>query len=455
MIRPLSVAASTLFGARARRRWVHLVIGGAFAMPYLMTGSVLLGIFGMGGERMALVGTLWEQWLSLAAGLPLAALTALFPLARPVAVAAVRALRVVDGTDSGALAEGPARSAADRGRTALWFALHLGVGVVISGMTLATVPFGLVLVALPLVPALRGDSLGALSFLDSGWPLALAPLGGLASLAALALCAAGAGAVLARAVPVLLGPARSDLLAAAERRAADLAVRNRLARELHDSVGHALSAVGLQAAAARRLLDRDPEFARSALAAIEETTRRTVGELDAVLGVLRDADDEVPTAPAPTLAADLDGLLRRTRAAGARVDTALDPGPHGFGALPPQLNREAYRIVQEALGNALRHGDDGVRVTLRIAVAEEVEIVAENPLPGPRSALEAPRHHGGHGLRGVADRARLLGGTTETGPRDGRWRVRVRLPLTGPLTGTATTAPTGAASGDRDDRENA
>ncbi|MYT23650.1 histidine kinase, partial [Streptomyces sp. SID7760] len=82
----------------------------------------------------------------------------------------------------------------------------------------------------------------------------------------------------------------ADRLAAAEERAADLAVRNRLARELHDAVGHALGAVTLQAAAARRVLDHDPGFVREALAAIEETTRRTVGELDAVLGLLRDGD---------------------------------------------------------------------------------------------------------------------------------------------------------------------
>ncbi|NEB82257.1 histidine kinase, partial [Streptomyces sp. SID14478] len=99
------------------------------------------------------------------------------------------------------------------------------------------------------------------------------------------------------------------------------------ARELHDSVGHALSAVTLQASAARRVLDSDPAFVREALAAIEDTTRRTVGELDAVLGVLREAGDASGTASAPTLADDLDGLLRRTRAAGLAVTATLDVDP--------------------------------------------------------------------------------------------------------------------------------
>ncbi|MFE6992684.1 sensor histidine kinase, partial [Streptomyces pharetrae] len=191
---------------------------------------------------------------------------------------------------------------------------------------------------------------------------------------------------------------------------------------------HALSAVTLQAGAARRVLDSDPEFVREALAAIEDTTRRTVGELDAVLGVLR-AGDAPGTAPAPTLDADLDGLLRRTRAGGLRVscDLGVDPA-----ALPPLLSREAYRIVQEGLSNALRHGatGDGAGggVALRVVRAgDRLEITVENPLAGPAPC----RPGGGHGLRGIADRARLLGGAAEAGPEGPVWRLSVRLPLKG------------------------
>ncbi|MFE9660623.1 histidine kinase [Streptomyces sp. NPDC005955] len=421
----LATAPKALFGGRARRRWTHLVLGGALAMPFLLAGSVLLALLGVGGGT-GLLGTPRDQVLSLAVGLSCVPLVALFPVARPVAVAAVRALRVTGAGD--ALGDGPARSWGARGRTSAWFALHLVLGVVISGATLAVVPLGLALLVLPPVTALRGEPLGDSHPAFSGGEYVLTPFAGLAALVALAACAAVAGAVLARAVPVLLGPGPADRLAAAERRAADLAVRNRLARELHDSVGHALSAVGLQAAAARRLLDRDPEFVRTALVAIEETTRRTVGELDAVLGVLRDDDAGAPTAPAPTLATDLDGLLRRTRATGLRVETALDPGPHGLAALPPQVSREAYRIVQEALGNALRHAGTGTPVGLRVTVtATELEITAENPLPAaPRPA---PRTGGGQGLPGIADRVRLLGGTVAAGAHDGRWSLCVRLPL--------------------------
>ncbi|MFE0178341.1 sensor histidine kinase [Streptomyces sp. NPDC059002] len=410
---------AALFGRRARRRWIHLILGGALAMPYVFVGSVIVGP--LLGETNVF-GSITSQLTAFAVGLPLAAVTALFPLTRPMSVAAVRALCAVPA-DS--LADGPARTRAARGRTVAWFTLHLGFGGVISGMSLALPPFAVMLIVLPLLSGLRDTRVGLPEVFDEPWMLALSPVIGIALLVALGACAATAGGLLARWAPVLLGPTPADRLAVAEQRAAELAVRNRLARELHDSVGHALSAVTLQASAARRVLDKDPEFVREALAAIEDTTRRTVGELDAVLGVLREADDARSTEPAPTLR-DLDGLLRRTRAGGLRVTAAVDADP---GAVPPLVSREAYRIVQEALSNALRHGGDGTSVALRIALDDTgLTVTAENPLP-PHSPGSRPG--GGHGLRGIADRARLLGGTARAGPEQGRWRLDVRLPLKG------------------------
>lgn len=415
-----------LFGRRARLRWVHLVLGGALATPYVLVGEAVIGPV---SGSTNVFGSFPLQLASFAVGLPLAALTSLFPLTRPLEAAAVRWLC---GVAQERLAFGPARTRGARARTAAWFTLHLGFGGIVAGMTLAVPPFAVVLIVLPLFAALRDSRLGLPEVLDHTWALAFAPVVGVLSLLALAGCAAGSGALLARWAPALLGPGPEDRLAAAEAHAADLAVRNRLARELHDSVGHALSAVTLQASAARRVLDSDPEFARAALAAIEDTARRTVGELDTVLGVLRDGDAP-GTAPAPTLDADLDGLLRRTRAGGLRVaaTVAVDPG-----ALPPVLSREAYRIVQEGLSNALKHaggpGGPGT-VSVRIGQADgHLEITVENPVDGPAPA----RPGGGHGLRGIADRARLLGGTAEAGAGPESWRLRVRLPMGGPRDST-------------------
>ncbi|MFF2655070.1 sensor histidine kinase [Streptomyces sp. NPDC058045] len=421
--------ARVLVGRRARRRWIHLILGGALAMPYFLVGTVLVGVVSGGDENMP--NSVQGQLIAFAVGLLLAAVTALFPLTRPMSAAAVRALCAVPADQ---LAEGPPQSASARLRTVGWFTLHLGVGGVLSGISLAVPPYALLLLAAPFSTP-QGRFAGMLPAGDGLWGLAVAPPIGLLILLALAGCATAASGLLARCAPALLGPTPADRLAEAERRAADLAVRGRLARELHDSVGHALSAVTLQAGAARRVLDSDPAFVREALAAIEETTRRTVGELDAVLGVLRDGDTSGPTAPAPTLDSDLAGLLRRTRAAGVRVDAELVPGAGGWAGLPGMVSREAYRIVQEALGNALRHAGAGARVRLRVAVeAAGLEITAANPLP----AEPGSRPGGGHGIAGVADRVRLLGGTTTAGPDGGDWCLRARLPLA-PGTGSAVT----------------
>lgn len=135
-----------LFGRRARRRWIHLILGGALAMPYVLVGSVVIGpLTGVSDVFTSLT----LQLGSFAVGLPLAAVTALFPLTRPISVAAVRALC---GVPADALADGPPRSRAARGRTVAWFTLHLGFGGVLSGMTLALPPFAVTLMALPCSP---------------------------------------------------------------------------------------------------------------------------------------------------------------------------------------------------------------------------------------------------------------------------------------------------------------
>ncbi|WP_373298538.1 sensor histidine kinase [Streptomyces melanogenes] len=407
------IIATRLLGRTARLRWVHLVLGGAALMPYFLLGAVIVGSV-TGGANV--YGSLPLQLAAFACALPIAAVSALFPIARPLSVAATRALC---GVDPAALADGPAGSRAARVRTAGWFTLHIGLGGVVSGMTLALPPFAVALIALPFSAALRDSRLGMPAF--DGWTVLLAAPIGLASLLALICCAAGCGALLARWAPRLLGPTPADRLAAAEQRAAELAVRNRLARELHDSVGHALSAVTLQASAARRVFDSDPAFVREALAAIEETTRRTVGELDAVLGLLRQGDDEAAGGAGPGLTG-LDGLLSRT---GVKVSYTADGD---LAAVPELVSREAYRIVQEGLSNALRHGG-AAPVALRIAVdGEEVEIEMENPLPGTAQVV---RPGGGRGLLGIAERAALLGGRAQAGPKDGLWRLTARFPVGG------------------------
>lgn len=400
--------------ARLARRWAHLLIGGALFTPYFLLLAVVVTVVEPESEPW---GDARLQFAILAAGLPLVAVTALAAPARPLQTAAARSLCDVPPA---ALEDGPAAGWQACRRTAAWSVAHTGLGAVVAGATLAVPPAVVMLLVLPLSGTLR----------DTGWagsvPLALTPPLGLALLAALIAAAGGAGALLARLAPVLLGPTPADRLAAAERRAAELAARNRLARELHDSVGHALSAVTLQAAAARRVLASDPAFAREALAAIEETTRQAVTELDAVLGLLRE-NGAAATAPAPTLA-ELGPLLARTRAAGQRVEHRGPPAG-AVERVPALVSREAYRIVQEGLANALRHAP-GRPVRLEMGTGpRNLEITMENPIgtAPPRDA--GHRTGGGRGLAGIAERAALLGGTADWGAARGRWRLAVRLPL--------------------------
>ncbi|MEU7021401.1 histidine kinase [Streptomyces sp. NPDC046203] len=444
-----TVVCRALLGQRARRRWFHLVLGGALFMPFWLIGTVVVSpFFGHG----ALFGdTFAAQFAAYGVGLPLAALTVFFPLARPMSVAAVRTLCAVP---PGRLADGPARGWGARGRAAAWFTLHSAVGALFSGISLALPPFAVALMVLPFSARLRGSELVGFWRTGEAGPAWLGPPSGLLMLLALAGAAKVTSAGLAAVAPRLLGPSPADRLAAAERRAAELAVRNRLARELHDSVGHALSAVTLQAAAARRMLDRsttgqgagggtgggkgsgtsggtgtaagpaaDPaaDFVREALAAIEETGRRTLGELDAVLGLLRSGEDDGALA-APGLEA-LDALVRGAGAARVALTVRGD-----LGRLPEAVSREGYRIVQEGLTNAVRYAR-GEKVTARITLSgDELEIIMENPLSGPAPVA---RPDGGRGLRGVAERARLLGGSAGAGPVDGIWRLAARLPAGG------------------------
>ncbi|GGT66085.1 MULTISPECIES: sensor histidine kinase [Streptomyces] len=411
-----------LLGQRARLRWIHLILGGALFMPYWLVGTVVMGPLSDGQSMFS--ASLRVQFGAYAIGLPLAALTSLFPLTRPMSVAAAGALC---GIAPGRLADGPARGRGAQARTAGWFTLHLGLGALVSGATLALPPFAVSLMALPFSASLRESELASMWGLDRSWAPWVCLPAGLLMLIALAAVAAGTGAFLARQAPRLLGPSPADRLAAAERRAAELAVRNRLARELHDSVGHALSAVTLQASAARRVLDsgeeQDREFVREALEAIEETTRRTVGELDSVLGLLRrDEEDAADGELASPGLGSLDALLKGAgREVALTVTGTLD-------RVPDAVSREAYRIVQEGLTNAARYAG-GERVNARIALTDEdLEITMENPLPA-RAPVARP--DGGRGLRGIAERARLLGGTSEAGASGGVWRLAVRLPVGG------------------------
>ncbi|MEU9506289.1 sensor histidine kinase [Micromonospora sp. NPDC048170] len=205
--------------------------------------------------------------------------------------------------------------------------------------------------------------------------------------------------------------------------------RVRIARELHDVVAHHVSVMGVQAAAARRVFDKDPVKARTALSAIEETARTAVDELRRMLGLLRarDGAPDLADQPGPAGIDQVTALVDRARESGLRAALGVygDPAP-----LPESVSQAAYRVVQEAVTNALKHAAGATALDVRIRyLAHEVEVDVTDDGRATR-----PANADGLGLVGMRERVATHGGVLEVGPRaGGGWRVRARFPLPLPV----------------------
>ncbi|MEW2135247.1 histidine kinase [Streptomyces sp. NPDC005409] len=360
-----------------------------------------------------------------------AVLVALVGLARPVrralVVSARRLLRVqLPDPVAGSRASGS--FAPDRWRTPLWLVLHVALGW--TGALASGVLF-ILGVSLPgnwLGGEARATLWGTSVRVSGGWSWVVA--------AACLLLAAAVCVLVTKTLrwsaPRLLGPSAAERLALAAERERLLAERNRIAHELHDSIGHTLTAATIQAAVAGEVLTADPTAARAAMRSIEESTRAALEDLDYVLGVLR--EEQSGTAPTRTLA-DLPELLDRLRHAGAVVEPELSGD---LAHVQGTLSRAAYRILQEALTNALRHGTgDPIQVHLT-ATPDGLDLTVINRT-GARTGARGdtgttPRTFptSGHGLSGLAERVRLLHGQFHSAP-DGphHWRLAVQLPVRG------------------------
>jgi signal transduction histidine kinase len=199
--------------------------------------------------------------------------------------------------------------------------------------------------------------------------------------------------------------------------------RSRIARELHDIISHTVSVIGLQAGAAERMLDRDPERARQPLQSIQDRARESVLELRRLFGILRDGEEPAELEPQPRLA-QLGFLLERVGAAGLEIELHVEGNPD---TLPAGVELSAYRIVQEALTNVLRHAEASrVDVLLRYG-DRSLDLEVSDDGIGVGQANGA-----GHGLIGMRERAALYGGTLTAGSRpQGGFRVAAQLPRDG------------------------
>ncbi|HEX2027077.1 MAG TPA: sensor histidine kinase [Nitriliruptorales bacterium] len=202
--------------------------------------------------------------------------------------------------------------------------------------------------------------------------------------------------------------------------------RLRIARELHDAIGHSISLISVQAGVALHLMDAQPEHARAALLTIKHTSREALGELRHTLGALRQVDDDrAPRSPGPSLTR-LEELVARLSVGDLHVQimTAGDPRP-----LPAAVDAAAYRIVQESLTNVARHA---AASTATVAIGFEARELTVQVDDDGRGVSDGSVSGGGTGIAGMRERAAATGGQLHAGPRPGGgFRVQARLPLEG------------------------
>jgi signal transduction histidine kinase len=208
-----------------------------------------------------------------------------------------------------------------------------------------------------------------------------------------------------------------------ERRLAAAEERTRIARDLHDSAAHAINVILVQAGAARLLQQRNPTGAQQALSTIEDVARETIGEIDQLIRGLREnthgsvTDDTIEP---PTGLAGVQTLAERQRGAGLAVQVRIDGRAR---PLAPGLDQAAYRILQESLTNAARHGHGPAEITITFG-ERDLELTISNPAAAGTNQPSGS----GHGILGMRERAALLGGSLHAGPGDGGFHVHGRLP---------------------------
>jgi signal transduction histidine kinase len=197
--------------------------------------------------------------------------------------------------------------------------------------------------------------------------------------------------------------------------------RLRIAQELHDVVAHHISLINVQASTALHLVDRQPEQAGPALAAIKEASKEALVELRSIVGILRQSDESAPRQPVAGLEG-LEQLVSRTSRAGLEVHTIVHGDPH---PLPTRLDRAAFRIIQESLTNIVRHAKANA-ATVRIQYGEDALVIQ---VDDDGQSLTGPPKEG-NGIIGMRERATALGGTlTATRTPTGGLRITAQLPL--------------------------
>jgi signal transduction histidine kinase len=337
-------------------------------------------------------------------------LIGLLPGVRELEVTAARTMLGV----AGELVVPDRPRAEHRWRTTVLVTFHLVAGLLAAALLLGLVPGAGVLT----VASLRGrfESLANIQVQPVAAPLAL--LLGLAAVLAALLVVWALGRLAGVVARRLLGPTDRDRLEVALARLEAESEHLRLARELHDGIGHALTIISVQAAGGRQILSRNPPQAGEALATIEGTARQALTELDGMLGLLRHE------AASPSSTPDLDqlpSLLEAHRSAGMELSVELSAAAE----VPRLVSTTAYRIIAEALTNAQRYAGPGpVRLTM-LQRRGLLTVEARNPLP---TGAPRPAAGSGLGLQGIGERVALFGGTVRAGAERTAWVLHAEIP---------------------------
>ena len=399
----------------------HVFLAVALCLP-LVAATATIGA-SMAVEDLSVLN-LWLLSLLAIVFLAVVVWASLLPPVRQVEVSTARALL---DYDERALPDVRApRAWASRRRGAAWLALLVGVGIMVAAAVLYLVPFGISLVFFPLSgrSTMTWPGIGKATRTGAGWhAIWLVGPGFLAIVACLSVLSAAAR-LLATLAPSVLGPTLTERVGVAADRELVLARANAVARDLHDRLGHTLTAMTVQATAARRLLPSDPQATERALAAIEELGRRAQADVDGVVRALRDGTQDATAdsgAPAAVDLAEIAGTL--VAESTLDVEFLVPAGLH----VDHGCAQTARAVIREALTNATRHGTGSA--TLRLHSNEQsVYIDIRNPI-----CHVSPKKQQRAGLAGLHERVTLADGQITAGPQGGAsWLLTAILPISRP-----------------------
>ena len=399
----------------------HVFLAVALCLP-LVVAAVLVGV-SMAARDASELDVILLALLAIAF-LGVVVWVSLLPQVRQVEVSTARSLLEYDAA---ALPDVRLPGAwASRRRGAAWLALLVGIGLVVAPTIVYLVSFGIPVLFSPMSgdTTVRWPLVGTATHTTGGWPAVwLVGPGVLAVLVGLAVVRAAAHLLVVLA-PRMLGPTLTERVAIAADREQALARANAVARDLHDRLGHTLTAMTVQATAARRLLATDPEGAEQAMSAMEDLGRRAQADVDGVVRTLRDGapyGGQVPAGEASDGPVDLACPTRAlVRESALEVDLRM-PAPMLVDARRADT---AQSVIREALTNALRHGTGSA--TVRID-DDERSVCIEIRNPVRRDARVAAARAGLDGLR---ERVLLANGEITAGPEGGdSWLLIARLPV--------------------------